>query len=164
MNPSAYTVSDVMTPDVIALKENDNRALAQALFGHGRLRHLPVVRDGRLVGLVTHRDLLRCMAERGMRGAEETMASRAMMQTVVTVTSQTPLRKAARMLVHNKFGCLPVVGPGDRLVGIVTEADITRFTAMMLEELDKVTESAARIGGRRHPPARSVPPCEPPHR
>jgi len=56
--PHRLTVADIMSREVITLAEDDTLADARMSMERGRIRHLPVVRDGRLVGLVTHRDLL----------------------------------------------------------------------------------------------------------
>ena len=55
---SQMSVGDLMTTEVVTLTEDETLALAQRCMARGRIRHLPVVREGRLVGLVTHRDLL----------------------------------------------------------------------------------------------------------
>ena len=60
-----YTVSDIMTKDPIALDASDDLALANVIFHFGRLRHLPVVRAGKPVGLVSHRDYLRAVGSNG---------------------------------------------------------------------------------------------------
>ena len=56
--PAQMEVRDLMTTDVVTLTEDETLAHAQRCMARGRIRHLPVVRDGKLVGLVTHRDLL----------------------------------------------------------------------------------------------------------
>jgi CBS domain-containing protein len=56
-----YTVSDLMTREVLTLKESDDLSIADTFLRLGRIRHLPVTdENGRLLGLVTHRDLVRC--------------------------------------------------------------------------------------------------------
>ena len=56
--PENLKVSDLMTTEVVTLTEDETLAHAQRCMARGRIRHLPVTREGRLVGLITHRDLL----------------------------------------------------------------------------------------------------------
>ena len=136
-------VRDLMTTDVITVDEGDDLDLAQSEMSLARIRHLPVVRKGRLVGLVTHRDILEAMCSvfadiGGQQQAEffrsvavtEIMASR-----VRTVEPDTDASEAARTLLESKIGCLPVVDDGDRLVGIVTEADFVELSRQLLDKM-----------------------------
>ena len=155
-----FIVRDLMTKNPVILTPAEDLSLADNIFQLGRIRHLPVVEEGRLVGLVSHRDLLRACGTR--RGAEiSAIKAREVMTTgVTTVRPTTPLRRAANLMMHNKFGCLPVV-EDDKLVGILTETDLVRFTMMMFEELDQLDdfftgleplEQAKRELGRDLPP------------
>ncbi|HEX8910363.1 MAG TPA: CBS domain-containing protein, partial [Anaeromyxobacteraceae bacterium] len=63
----ALSVGDFMTRELVTLKESDDLALAEQMLRLGGIRHLPVVRDGKLVGLVTQRDLLRASATHAAR-------------------------------------------------------------------------------------------------
>ena len=56
----------------------------------------------------------------------------AMHRDVVTVSPDMSVREAARILLQNKYGCLPVVGPAGELVGIITEADFLHLTVRLL--------------------------------
>jgi CBS domain-containing protein len=130
-----YTVSDIMTKDPIALDPSDDLALANVIFHFGRLRHLPVVRSGRPVGLVSQRDYLRAL---GQNGSENILAGSVMTKPVEKVTPTTPLAKALRLMIRKKYGCLPVVNKRGKLVGIVTETDATRLAARLVRDLDQV--------------------------
>ena len=134
----ALSVGDFMTRELLTLKETDDLALAEQMLRLGAIRHLPVVRDGKLVGLVTQRDLLRASAT---RSARTTVASEIMVREPVTVRPSTPLVRAARAMLEKKFGCLPVCDEDGVLVGIITEADFVRFAADMVQDLDLVTEA-----------------------
>ena len=133
----ALFVRDLMTRPVHTLHRTANLAEVNALMERVRIRHVPITEDGDvLVGLVTHRDLLR----RAMGGGEtlpesirgpylRSLPVRDMMQSkLVTTGPDVPLVEAARLMVENKFGCLPVVQDG-RLVGILTESDFVRQAA-----------------------------------
>jgi CBS domain-containing protein len=133
------TVGELMTRDLVTLAENQNLSQAEDLLRLHRIRHLPVVRGGKLVGLVTHRDLLRAAAQRsGSDPAKQALwASDVMVRDVKTVRPDTPTREAVKLMLHNKYGCLPVVGADGELLGILTEADMVRFAQHLIEDLDR---------------------------
>ena len=104
-----------------------------------RIRHLPVVHGKKLLGLVTHRDILRAQTRlmAGLRSKDESefiplTAKDLMTENVRTTTADTPAKEAARALLDNRFGCLPVLD-GEELVGIVTEIDFLRWSLDQLE-------------------------------
>jgi len=138
--PSEMSVADLMTTDVVTLTEDETLALAQRCMARGRIRHLPVVRDGQLVGLITHRDLLAASfsifaeveASEQRRVFDTVRVVEAMHRDVVTVSPDLTVAKAARILLENKYGCLPVVDDEQQLQGIVTEADFLRLTVQLL--------------------------------
>jgi len=132
------TVGDFMTRDLVTVQEGDDLALAESILRLGAIRHLPVVRDGRLSGLVTHRDLLRSATRKDVRTAR---AGDIMIRDVVAVRPQTSLVQAARIMLANKFGCLPITEEDGRLVGIITESDFVRFAADVVQDLDLVAEA-----------------------
>lgn len=134
-----HYVSDLMTRNVTTLREDDALGLATSEMAHLSLRHLPVVRDGRLVGLVTHRDVLRAAAERGARPAQTILAKEAMVRDVKVVYPETLLHEALDAMVENKWGCLPVVKSKTdlTLVGIVTESDLVRYAREVVRAIDR---------------------------
>lgn len=135
-------VGDLMTTDVLTLNEDDTLDLAHMEMSLARVRHLPVVRGGRLVGLVTHRDILRsmCSVFADLDALEQSdllkgVTVREIMQANVrTAEPDDDAADAARTLLEGKFGCLPVVEGGDKLVGIITEADFVELAVAYLEE------------------------------
>ena len=133
-------VADFMTKDLVTVRETDDLALAESLLRLGGIRHLPVVRDGKLVGLLTQRDLLRS-GEAGTPAARTLPVAQVMTREITTVRPATGLAHAARTLLERKFGCLPVCDDAGVLVGIVTEADFVRFAADVVHDLDVVAEA-----------------------
>jgi CBS domain-containing protein len=134
----ALSVGDFMTRDLVTVQESDDLALAEQLLRLGGIRHLPVVREKKLVGLLTHRDLLRSAVT---RPAKTTLASDVMTREPTTARPGTSLVQAARVMLANKFGCLPVCEEDGTLVGIITEADFVRFAADVVQDLDLVAEA-----------------------
>jgi CBS domain-containing protein len=137
------TVGELMTRDLVTLKETQNLALADELLRLHRIRHLPVVREGKLVGLITHRDLLKAAAQKGLDPARQpSWAADIMNREVKTVRPDTSLRDAVKVMLDNKFGCLPVVGDNGNLLGILTEADMVRYAQQLIGDLDRLSEAA----------------------
>jgi CBS domain-containing protein len=134
-------VGDIMTRRVIVLTQEENLSKLEEGMARFGLRHLPVVEKGKLVGLVSHRDLLRASVsnldpvrdERNLCLLGNTFVREIMKREVKTAQADTPLAVAARTMVEGKFGCLPVVDDEGTLVGIVTESDFLKLTAELLE-------------------------------
>ena len=140
------TVADFMTRELVTVQEGDDLALAESILRLGGIRHLPVVREGKVVGLVTQRDLLRSGASGGGPAARAILARDIMTSEVTTVAPDTSLSQAAHLMLRHKYGCLPVCGPDGSLVGIITESDFVRFAADVVQDLDLVQEAATARG------------------
>ncbi|MBN1206621.1 MAG: CBS domain-containing protein [Myxococcaceae bacterium] len=137
------TVGELMTRDLITLKESQNLAVADELLRLHRIRHLPVVREGKLVGLITHRDLLKAASLKSPDPTKNPLwAADIMNREVRTVRPDMALREAVAVMLENKFGCLPVVGEDGKLLGILTEADLVRYAQHLIEDLDRLSEAA----------------------
>ena len=130
-------VRDLMTEDVVALGPDDSLATLRDVLDEQHVRYMPIVDDsGRLVGLVSQRDLLRFslvdrvgVPEAVEQAVLERLRVRELMATeVYGVGPETDIREAAQTMLDNDFGCLPVVDRG-RVVGILTESDFVRFLA-----------------------------------
>jgi len=138
------TVGDFMTRDLVTVKETDDLALAESILRLGGIRHLPVVRGSRLVGLVTQRDLLRASVPGAASRAA--LASDVMSPNPTTVSPESSLADAARILLRHKYGCLPVCEGDGTLVGIITESDFVRFAADVVQDLDMVQAAVTARG------------------
>src|SRR5688500_7254923 len=122
-------VRDSMTREVVTLGPEASAAEAWGLCQEMEIRHLPIVEGGRLVGLVSDRDLRDISPPRGSGGERETLGwtrLRDMMSTdLVTIHPRGTIEHAARELYDRKIGCLPVVADGE-LAGIITSSDMMR--------------------------------------
>lgn len=137
-------VADIMTRDVNVVSEEDNLESVQLDMDLFRKRHLPVVDGKRLVGLLSHGDMLRMSVGSLERNSvtdsinaqhkADCFVAEVMTTDLTTTTPETPLAEAAEKLAASHHGCLPVVGPGDELVGIVTEHDFVQLAARLLRE------------------------------
>ncbi len=129
-------VGQFMTTDLFTVHPEDVVDLAASLMDWRHVRHVPVEdNEGRLVGLVSHRMLLRLVGQ-GVRGAQRTPVAvkDIMRRDPITVTPTTPTLEAIELMRQHKVGCLPVVEEGSRLVGIITERDLIRVAAMLFEK------------------------------
>lgn len=153
-------VRDLMTDVVHSVHADDTVETVYDLMNQRGIRHLTVVdRDGDLVGLVSHRDLLRhSPIERAevpvflMREIlRRTRVEEVMTSEVETAEPHTPASEAARVMFENKFGCLPVL-EGSKLVGILTESDFVRFfcddAAQQPRQADAAEPARASSRGR----------------
>ena len=126
-------VSEWMTPAPITVTPSTAVPKVQGLMRHRRIRHLPVLEDGRLVGIITDRDVrtvdpspATSLGPGERHYLFERLTVRAVMtRPVLTVTPGDSLAEAVRLMLENRIGCLPVL-EGQRLVGILTGVDVLR--------------------------------------
>jgi CBS domain-containing membrane protein len=130
-------VSDIMSAPVHTITADRSLSALAELFDRHDVRHVVVVDEEEdVVGLVSDRDLLRnvltdqadvplSVRDAAMRG---TLVETVMTVEVVTLEPNATARKAARVLLENKFGCVPIT-EGTRLVGIISQSDFLKVFA-----------------------------------
>lgn len=126
-------VRDLMTPDPITVTPECSVAEALIMMEQSRIRHLLVVTDGFLVGIVTDRDIRLNLPSPATSLSvwevnyllRQLTVQQVMTKRVVTTDPDISVREAARVLLERKIGALPVL-EGRRLVGILTETDVLR--------------------------------------
>ena len=137
----SLAVRDLMSHPVVTLTASETLSLAEEIMNMARVRHLPVIDDDEnLVGLVTHRDLLRASlstltalsADEDKQFKRALPASEIMETSVEAIGPDAPAVDAAVRMKEHKIGCLPVV-EGERLVGIITEADFLELAIRLLK-------------------------------
>lgn len=133
-------VSEIMTRNVIGLPPSATLAEARTLMQRHHIRHLPILEDSRLVGLVSQRDILAAQEsslEQGLNGQflEQHSVANVMIKEVTTVSPKAGIREAALYLQKHKYGCLPVIDK-EQLVGIVTDSDFVAVAIHLMEVLD----------------------------
>lgn len=126
-------VQALMATEVVTIRRNDDLRLADDMMAERGIRHILVVEDDVVVGLVTQRDLFKARmssamgyGEKGQRAFLHTVLVKEIMTyPVVTVTPDASVAEAADLIVNKGIGCLPVVQQ-DQLVGIVTKTNLLR--------------------------------------
>lgn len=114
-----------MTTNPVTAGPEDKLAAVQRRMKEGMFRSMPVIKEGRLVGIITDRDV-RAKAQ----NLEDTPAESAMTREVLTVIPRQSVWDAARLLAERKIGGMPVLDEGV-LVGIITTTDLLRAFAEM---------------------------------
>src|SRR6516162_10216162 len=107
-------VAQLMTPNPVTVEPNDALELAYQKMKEGRFRRVPVVDCGKLVGILTDRDIRQYLGH-----LDRTNVEAAMSALLLSVCPSTPVEQAAQLLVSSKIGSLPVV-ESEKLVGIIT--------------------------------------------
>lgn len=128
-------VMDLMTENVFSVNADEDLSRLSDLMDDIHVRHMPVKdKEGRLVGLVSQRDLLRSAlyTSKDLPLTEQReLLKRMTVGEIMTSDPETAemddnIEEAGRIMLENKLGCLPVV-EGGKLVGILTEADFVKF-------------------------------------
>jgi CBS domain-containing protein len=133
---SAKRVRDVMSEKIVQISAGDTLSTVEDIMTLGGVRHMPVVRAGKLVGVVSERDLLRAsLSNLTEFGTEQRRAflhvveiERVMTSPPVVIGPDDSVEDAALLMAEKKIGCLPVVD-GERLLGMITETGILRYFA-----------------------------------
>jgi CBS domain-containing protein len=134
------SIKEVMTRDVRACEPNATVADAAKVMSQEDVGPVPIVEDGRLIGIVTDRDIVVRVVAEG-RDPNATTVSEIASTELVTVSPDDDLDEALKLLAERQIRRLPVV-EGDRLVGIVAQADIARLgkdktTGEVVEEISR---------------------------
>ncbi len=151
-------VRHFMSSTVLALNEKQTCRQAMDFLREQSIRRAPVLRERALVGMVSERDLLRVLPGTVMQkgtdagaDAERLAVARVMVTKVVTLDPEEHLEDAARKMLTHRIGGLPVVQRGE-VVGILTESDIFRTLARVLESRGVMRVSFARTPRADLPP------------
>ncbi len=142
-------VKDLMVTKVFTVEENDLIDRVFFLIYYERIRHLPVVENGKVVGIVSDRDMYKALGPKNNSSAIESATGTGitelrvipkkvrhiMRRGVITVNRDTYATEAAAIMADNKIGALPVVDKDNKLVGILTSTDILR----VFSKIDKAS-------------------------
>lgn len=143
-------VRDWMTREVITIPQDATLSEAEQLMITHMIRRLPVVRDGRIVGIVTYGDIRNARPSRTTAltmwesnfMAARIEVSEFMTHNPVTISQEATIGEAAQLMLKYMVSGLPVVDDSDNLAGIITESDIFRLVAREWSKLDTVKSPA----------------------
>ena len=133
-------VVDVMTKNPLVMTPAETIGQADELMTENRIRQLPVVDEGALLGIITDRDIRSFLAQSALVEPEErakvlrTKVREIMTAEPLTLAPDDDLREALELLIEEKIGGIPVVDQAEGLVGIVTYVDVLRCFLNRLEE------------------------------
>lgn len=143
-------VEDLMTSKVFTVEQHDLIDRVFFLIHYERIRHLPVVEKGKVIGIVSDRDLYKALGPKSNSNAIEAATGTGtvelhvvpkkvqhiMHRGVITVNPDTYASEAAAKMADNKIGALPVVDKDNKLVGILSSTDILR----VFSKIEKASE------------------------
>ncbi|MFB9056952.1 CBS domain-containing protein [Mariniflexile ostreae] len=128
-------ISTIMTANVVTLKKGDSLTQAEQLFKQHRIRHIPVVENDTIIGMLSYTDLLRIsfadavgIDDHDVEAMVYNMFTieQVMKSSLVWVSPSNSIKKVAKILAEKEFHALPVVHQ-NKLVGIVTTTDLIKY-------------------------------------
>ncbi|WP_405292462.1 HPP family protein [Algibacter sp. Ld11] len=128
-------ISSIMTKTIIGLTLEDDLKRAEMLFNRHRIKHIPVVSDEAIIGMISYTDLMRISIPERIDGDNYSLNSvvpnnftieQVMQKDIVTVTPETSIKDVALILANKAFHSLPIVKDGC-LLGIVTTRDLLNY-------------------------------------
>ena len=133
MPPGEVTVGSIMQKEFASVSPTDLLDFVDDVMKLGQIRHMPVLQDDELIGVVSQRDLLATSLSKALAfdGGQRrnflrsVQVEEAMSRRPITVRPDVTLLEASRILLAHRIGCLPVV-EGDQVVGLITETDLLR--------------------------------------
>jgi CBS domain-containing protein len=141
-----------MQRNVVTIAAGEVLSTLEDIMTLGGVRHMPVVRGGELVGVVSERDLLRVSLSNlfSLRSHEKRAflsgveVTSVMSEPAVVIGADDSVERAAQVMAERKIGCLPVVDDNGQLAGLVTETDLLRHFAGAAGELpDRLPDQVA---------------------
>jgi CBS domain-containing protein len=127
-------IKEIMQQHLATARQTDDLATAVQIMLWAGVRHLPVVEDGKLVGLLSERDVLWASAEAEDDKSAQSVGE-AMSTPVETASPNDSVTTVAARMAKDRLGCMPLVEAG-RLVGIVTTTDLLRAQARQAFDVD----------------------------
>jgi CBS domain-containing protein len=128
-------VSTIMTKNVVKLNLSDNLTKAETLFKKHHIRHIPVIKNKHLIGMLSYTDLLRISFADEMDDEENSIditvynmfsVEQVMTKNVTKISPTTTIKEAAEILSKNEFHALPVI-ENEEIVGIITTTDLIKY-------------------------------------
>jgi len=144
-----------MQRKIFTVQQEDTVEQAQTLMAVNNIRHLPVLEGRNLVGILSERDIRGVLIPHRVSGtgkngqafylSRDVKVEEAMTGDPLWVTPESDIEEAARLLVHNKIGCLPVIDEG-AVVGIITDTDILQVFSQIMGVLEASSRVDIELG------------------
>ena len=131
-----WSLEQVMTDRLYTVQEDDIVDLATHMMSWKQIGHIPVERDGKLVGMITKDSLITYFADHHDEDISQLPVHKIMVKDLITAPPDMPLTEAIDLIVESKISCLPVVR-NEQLVGLVTEHDFVYISRHLYKELEK---------------------------
>lgn len=133
MNPNV-PISEIMTRNLVTGNVTDNLSHINALLKNNNIRHLPIISDDKLVGIISKTDILRLSfgdIYEGQSNADESMftmlsTEQVMVNNPQTVEVTNTIKEVAELMSKVEFHALPVL-ENDKIVGIISTTDLIRY-------------------------------------
>jgi CBS domain-containing protein len=146
MIPPDIKVQDCMTAPALTIPAKASLRDADQVMKEYNIRHLPVVKDGKLVGILSSGDLRRASPSDAVSLGiweinylwDQLKVESAMSGHVITVKRETPVIEAVRLMLEHRFNSLPVVDVAGSPVGMLTEVDVFRLVLQTAEDRAKL--------------------------
>jgi len=128
-------IEKIMTRHVITVKPEERVIHARRLMLENDIARLPVVEDGKVVGIISDREIAFALANlkrnfslgKQQHQLKILLVKDVMKTPVITATEDISVEEAARIMIENEVGCLPVVGNDEKIRGIVTRTDLLHY-------------------------------------
>jgi acetoin utilization protein AcuB len=142
-------VEDLMTTKVFTVEQHDLIDRVFFLIHYEKIRHLPVIEKGKVIGIVSDRDLYKVLGPKNnsnvIEGESEMHVVHKKVQTimhrgVITIHPDAYASEAATVMANNRIGALPVVDKDNHLLGIISATDILR----VFSKIEKASEERAK--------------------
>lgn len=128
-------ITEIMTTEVITLTHKDSLNTAEMLFKTNHIRHIPVVKEDAIIGMLSYTDLLRISFADAVYDDEENIDTivynmftieQVMAKKLVSVSPTTTIKEVAEILSKKEFHAIPVIDD-NKLIGIVTTTDLINY-------------------------------------
>lgn len=148
-------VRERMSRPVISVSPDEPINEVLAMFRNEHIRRAPVMKEGKLVGIVSERDLLNASPSSATTLSvwelnyliSKVKIKDVMTRKVITVDENTPIEEAARIMADKKIGGLPVVSAG-KIVGMITETDLFKILLELMGARQKAVRVTATVPNR----------------
>ena len=133
-------VANVMTNHPLSVAPEESIQQVREIMDEENIRQLPVTNAKELIGIITDRDIRSFLGGRSLSYLDEqevavkTKVATVMTDKPITLSQDDDLREAVELLLEEKVGGIPVVDPGDGLIGIITYVDVLRCFLEQMEE------------------------------